>query len=111
MQSRQTSDYEYVVSPIYVYKNGNNNFTNETSALIGIETKDSPLYLIDGVFQVAKLEYADVNQPLSNLDFFDSYHLEDGKVIMVYDRVISDFKFSNNGQDVDVAVMYFYNWI
>ena len=90
--SNYTDSEDNIVSPVYIYKKGQNQHLKELSVDIAAKTSDGPIYINEGnVIDNVVVQYINDNQTLEDPGYFDVLKFADGEVIMLYGQKTSSF--------------------
>lgn len=100
------SDYQFqgsFSSPVYTYKKGFDLFTEKAEVAIGMDIKDSPIYVLGGGSGEAVLQYIKNKQILLGERYFGIHCFEDNEKVIVYNGDVSEF--SINGKQYNSSSM------
>lgn len=87
-------------SPVYIYtKRPDDESLHKISRLnLGISTKDK-LFVKNGSPSNISIEYVKNNQMLLNIPFFDSHHINDGEIMLIYGKNTHKFIMGTEEKD------------
>ncbi len=82
-----------IVSPVYVYKQSDDNYTSQVEVDIAADilNEENKIYLINGTVEDVTAQYIKNSQTIEDPGFFDVMRLSDGEVLVIYGQEMSSF--------------------